>query len=105
LPHTPPAKTAENPLAFLAAIKLARKPSFALMLIVAFLVSTELQFYYVLTPNFFHDEPGDSLSDKRLAAAAGSTPSETKVMMRLLDKNNNKKLSEPEVKESVDRLA
>ena len=66
LPHTPPAKTVENPLAFLTAIKLARKPSFALMLVVAFLVSTELQFYYVLTPNFFHDEPGLSLSEKQL---------------------------------------
>src|SRR5262249_1809485 len=66
LPHTPPAKTVENPLAFLTAIKLARKPSFALMLIVAFFVSTELQFYYVLTPNYFHDEPGLSLSQKQI---------------------------------------
>jgi MFS family permease len=105
LPHTPPAKQVENPLAFLAAIKLARMPSFALMLIVAFFVSTELQFYYVLTPNFFHDEPGPSLSEKQLQTAAGSTPSETKLMLRLLDKNNNKKLSEAELKGSADRLA
>ncbi len=105
LPHTPPVKKVESPLAFLTAIKLARKPSFALMLIVAFFVSTELQFYYVLTPNFFHDEPGLSLSAKQLQAAAGPTPSEIKLMLRLLDKNNNKKLSEPELKESADRLA
>ena len=39
------------------------------MLVVAFLVSTELQFYYVLTPNFFHDEPGLSLSQNQLQKA------------------------------------
>ena len=47
------------------------------MLVVAFLVSTELQFYYVLTPNFFHDEPGLSLSEKQLQAASGATPDES----------------------------
>ncbi len=106
LPHTPPSPKVESPLAFLTAIKLARFPSFAVMLVVAFLVSTELQFYYALTPSFFQDEPGLSLSERQLQAetGAGATPSESKRMLRLLDKNNNKKLSEAELKESADRL-
>ena len=103
LPHTPPAKQVENPLAFLTAIKLARYPSFAVMLVVAFLVSTELQFYYVLTPNFFHDEPGPSLSQNQLQKAAGVDPTQATLLIRLLDKNNNKKLSKAELDESAQR--
>jgi MFS family permease len=103
LPHTPPSPKVENPLAFLTAIKLARYPSFAVMLVVAFLVSTELQFYYALTPRFFQDEPGKSLSERQLRAG-GASEAEGKQMLRLLDKNNNKKLSETELKESADRL-
>jgi MFS family permease len=101
LPHTPPARKVENPLAFLTAIKLARYPSFAVMLVVAFLVSTELQFYYVLTPNFFHDEPGLSLSQNQLQKAANVDPAQATLLIRLLDKNNNKKLSEAELAESA----
>lgn len=52
LPHTPPAKTGESPWAFLAALKMMRDPSFALFIIIAFVVSTELMFYYVLTAPF-----------------------------------------------------
>lgn len=52
LPHTPPAKTGANPWAFLAAIKLLRDPSFALFIGIAFVVSTELNFYYILTAPF-----------------------------------------------------
>lgn len=52
LPHTPPAKTGESPWAFLSALKLMRDPSFALFIIIAFVVSTELMFYYVLTAPF-----------------------------------------------------
>ncbi len=55
LPHTPPVKKVESPLAFLEALKLVRKPSFAVMLVIALLVSTELQFYFTLTQNFFAD--------------------------------------------------
>jgi MFS family permease len=105
LPHTPPAKKVENPLAFLTAIKLARYPSFAVMLIVAFLVSTELQFYYVLTPNYFHDEPGPSLSQRQLQAASGADADQAKLLMRMLDTNNNKKVSKAELDEAPKRLA
>jgi nucleoside transporter len=52
LPGTPPAKTSESPWAFLTAFKLLRDPGFAIFIIIAFVVSTELMFYYVLTAPF-----------------------------------------------------
>lgn len=52
LPHTPPKKDASNPLAFLEAIKMLKNPNFALFIVIAFIVSTELMFYYVLTSPF-----------------------------------------------------
>lgn len=55
LPHTPPQKEGANPLAFLEAIKLLKIPSFLIFMIVAFVVATELQFYYFLTGPFLVD--------------------------------------------------
>ncbi len=52
LPHTPPAKTGKSPLAFLDALKLMKDPSFAIFIVIALVVSTELMFYYVLTAPF-----------------------------------------------------
>jgi nucleoside transporter len=52
LPHTPPAKAGTSPWAFLGALKLLRDPSFAIFIVIAFIVSTELMFYYVLTAPF-----------------------------------------------------
>lgn len=52
LPHTPPAKKGGSPWAFLAALKMLRDPAFLLFICIAFVVSTELQFYYVLTAPF-----------------------------------------------------
>jgi MFS family permease len=104
LPHTPPSPKVEDPFAFLTAIKLARYPSFAVMLVVAFLVSTELQFYYVLTPNFFHDEPGKSLSQGQLQKVADIDKAQAMQIIRLLDKNNNKKLSRTELAEASQRV-
>lgn len=52
LPHTPPAKRGDSPLAFLAALKMLRDPAFLLFMMIAFMVSTELQFYYILTAPF-----------------------------------------------------
>jgi nucleoside transporter len=52
LPHTPPAKTGANPWAFLSAFKLMRDAQFAIFIIISFVVSTELQFYYILTAPF-----------------------------------------------------
>src|SRR5262249_7850982 len=58
LPNTPPSREAKSPFAFLGGFKLMANPSFAAMIVVAFLVSTELQFYYVLTPGFFNQSGG-----------------------------------------------
>jgi nucleoside transporter len=52
LPHTPPAKSKSNPWAFLEAAKMMHDPSFAIFVIIAFVVSTELNFYYQLTGPF-----------------------------------------------------
>jgi len=52
LPHTPPKKEATNPLAFMEAIKMLRNTNFAIFIVIAFVVSTELMFYYVLTAPF-----------------------------------------------------
>ena len=52
LPHTPPSKAAKNPLAFLEAIKMLRNKYFAVFIVICFVVSTELQFYYILTGPF-----------------------------------------------------
>ncbi len=63
LPHTPPAKTGDNPWAFLSAFKLMRDPQFAIFIIISFVVSTELQFYYVLTAPFLSTV---GVSDERM---------------------------------------
>ncbi|HVS35357.1 MAG TPA: MFS transporter [Gemmataceae bacterium] len=108
LPNTPPAKKAESPFAFLEALKLMRKPSFAVMMGVALIVSTELQFYYVLTAGFFADSPGPSLRLKQLEAASGGDEEQAKLLMRLLDANGDDKLSKAELesyKTQIDKAA
>jgi nucleoside transporter len=52
LPSTPAAKTGDKPLAFLEAFKLLKDPQFSLFIVIVFVVSTELQFYYMLTSPF-----------------------------------------------------
>lgn len=52
LPHTPPARAGASPWAFLSGFKMLRDPSFALFIAIAFVVATELMFYYVLTAPF-----------------------------------------------------
>lgn len=52
LPHTPPTKEAANPWAFLDALKMLKNPSFLAFIVIAFIVATELQFYYILTAPF-----------------------------------------------------
>lgn len=49
LPHTPPAREGVDPLAFREALVLLRNPSYLTFFIIAFIVATELQLYYVLT--------------------------------------------------------
>lgn len=54
LPHTPPAKKGDNPLAFLDAFKLVKDREFAIFLGLAFVVATELMFYFILTGPFLY---------------------------------------------------
>jgi nucleoside transporter len=56
LPHTPPKKEAVKPWAFLEAIKMMKDKNFLLFIIIAFLVATELMFYYNLTAPFLTSE-------------------------------------------------
>jgi len=49
LPHTPPARHAKNPYAFLEALKLCSERNFAVLLVISFVVAVELPFYYNLT--------------------------------------------------------
>lgn len=55
LPHTPPKKEAKNPWAFLEALKLFKNKQFAIFIIISFVVTTELQFYYLPTSQFLED--------------------------------------------------
>ncbi len=63
LPHTPPAREAKNPWAFLQAFSLVRQRNFGVLFVVSFLVATELAFYYQLTPIFFKDQAGLGLPE------------------------------------------
>ncbi len=57
LPHTPPnTREAETPWAFLKAFKMLKNPRFAVFMVISFIVSTELMFYYILTAPFITSE-------------------------------------------------
>jgi nucleoside transporter len=50
LPHTPPAREGTDPWAFVKAFKLfSLVPGFAIFMLISFVVSTEFQFFYVLS--------------------------------------------------------
>ena len=55
LPHTPPKREGVKPLAFLEALKLLKDRNFAVFLVIAFVVTTELNFYYIPTPEFLKE--------------------------------------------------
>ncbi len=55
LPHTPPKKEAETPFAFMEALSLLKDKNFAIFLTIAFIVTTELQFYYIPTSIFLEE--------------------------------------------------
>jgi len=52
LPHTPPKKGSVSPWAFLEALKMLKYKNFLIFMIIAFIVATELMFYYILTAPF-----------------------------------------------------
>ncbi len=74
LPNTPPSKDKANPLAFVAALKMLKNTNFAVFIIINFIVSTELMFYYVLTGPFLVSEkigvPSQALSGVMVIAQA-----------------------------------
>ncbi len=74
LPNTPPSKQAKNPYAFLEALKLTANRNFAVLLVISFVVATELPFYYNLT-FLFLIEPGTGVglpaSQANLAMSLG----------------------------------
>lgn len=55
LPHTPPSETPGNPFAVVDAFKMLGDTNFLIFLIISFVVTTELQFYYVPTAPFLED--------------------------------------------------
>ncbi|MCX8066204.1 MAG: MFS transporter [Candidatus Hydrogenedentes bacterium] len=55
LPNTPPPDKPGNPLAFLEAFSMMKETYFLVFLIISFVVTTELQFYYVPTAPFLQD--------------------------------------------------
>lgn len=55
LPHTPPKKSKEKPFAFLEALSLLKDKNFFIFIFISFIVTTELQFYYIPTAPFLED--------------------------------------------------
>lgn len=104
LPHTPPTKNSADPWAFLGALRLLKKRSFAVLVIVSFLVATELQFYYVLSPAYFN-QGGGPYSAKTLAdlLSGDNEPSDADraaaaaALVLGGDKDGNEKLSREEL--------
>jgi len=63
LPHTPPKKEGSSPWAFFEALKMLKDKNFVVLIIISFIVSTELMFYYILTgPYLVSDRIGVSSS-------------------------------------------
>ena len=55
LPHTPPRRKSQHPLAFLEALTLLKDRNFLAFIVISFVVTTELQFYYIPTAGFLID--------------------------------------------------
>jgi len=58
LPHTPPTREAPEPLAFRKAFVMLKNRNFLTFMLIAFVVTTELQFYYGPTPQFLEGAMG-----------------------------------------------
>ena len=55
LPHTPPANTGTGALPFVKALSLFYDPNFVVFIVISFIVSTQLQFYFLGTSRFLED--------------------------------------------------
>lgn len=62
LPNTPPRKEGVKPWAFLEALKMMKDKNFSIFVLIAFIVATELMFYYNLTSPFL-TSPKIGISD------------------------------------------
>ncbi len=70
LPHTPPQKEGVKPWAFLESLKMLADKNFVVFIGITFVVSTELEFYYILTAPFLQtDAIGVSSADLPLVMA------------------------------------
>lgn len=56
LPNTPPRKEGVRPWAFLEALRMLRAKNFAVFMGITFVVSTELEFFYILTAPFLQSD-------------------------------------------------
>jgi MFS family permease len=56
LPETPPQKEGVKPWAFLESMKMLKAKNFAIFIAITFVVSTELEFFYILTAPFLQSE-------------------------------------------------
>ena len=56
LPHTPPQKEGVKPWAFLESMKMLVDKNFAIFMAITFVVSTELEFFYILTAPFLQSD-------------------------------------------------
>ena len=56
LPHTPPQKDGVKPWAFLESMKMLANKNFAVFVAITFVVSTELEFFYILTGPFLQSD-------------------------------------------------
>jgi nucleoside transporter len=56
LPHTPPQKEGVKPWAFLESLRMLKAKNFAVFIAITFVVSTELEFFYILTAPFLLSE-------------------------------------------------
>lgn len=55
LPHTPPAQSGAAALPFVKAVSMLADPNFLVFMVISFVVTTQLQFYYLGTSRFLED--------------------------------------------------
>jgi nucleoside transporter len=65
LPHTPPRREGVEPLAFVKAFRMLRQPNFLAFMLISFVVTTELYFYYILTGPFL-ENPSVAIEKKNI---------------------------------------
>lgn len=83
LPHTPPRKEGTNPWAFLEALKMLKTTKVAVFFLIAFIVATELEFYYMLTAPFLtSDQIG--VDDTKISAVMVIAQAAEIIVMALL---------------------